>query len=85
MLLIPCPWCGKRAQSEFNYLGDATVKRPQPDASADDWYDYVYTRDNPRGEHVEWWQHVAGCRRWIKVRRDTLTHEVFDSSPPDSE
>ena len=81
MLLIPCPWCGKRAHSEFTYLGDATVKRPSPDASDEQWYDFVYTRDNPRGEHTEWWHHTAGCRQWIRVRRDTMTHQVYDGRP----
>ena len=44
MLLIKCPWCGERAQTEFAYGGDATVTRP-PDpavATADAWHDYVY-------------------------------------------
>ena len=79
MLMIPCPWCGERAHTEFTYRGDATVVRPAADDSAQDWYDYVYTRDNPRGEHTEWWHHSAGCRRWIKVTRNTWTHEVLDS------
>ena len=43
MLLIECPHCGPRAQTEFSYLGDASVRRPQdPDAvSLADWCDYV--------------------------------------------
>ena len=81
MLLIPCPWCGNRAHTEFTYLGDATVERPAPDANEQQWYDFVYTRDNPRGEHLEWWHHAAGCRQWIKVRRDTMTHRVHDGCP----
>ena len=63
MLLIRCPWCGERSEVEFKYLGDATVTRPDPDDSDEAWYDFVYTRDNPRGEHVAWWHHTAGCRR----------------------
>ena len=31
---IPCPFCGDRDASEFAYLGDATVTRP--DSSAPD-------------------------------------------------
>ena len=81
MLLIRCPWCGERAEVEFKYLGDATVTRPAADDSDEAWYDFVYTRDNPRGEHVEWWHHTAGCRRWIRVRRNTWTHEVLGSEP----
>ena len=40
------------------------------------FYDYVYTRDNPMGWHIEWWHHVSGCRQWIKVLRNTATHEI---------
>ena len=77
MLLIPCPWCGPRNQLEFTYGGDATVTRPDPATAAPEaWTDYIYLRDNPRGPHLEFWQHNAGCRAWIKVARDTLTHEI---------
>ncbi|HTP97806.1 MAG TPA: sarcosine oxidase subunit delta [Casimicrobiaceae bacterium] len=79
MLLINCPYCGPRAQSEFTYGGDASLHRPAPDASMDDWFAYVYLRDNPKGAHVELWQHSAGCRSWIKVRRDTRTHDILES------
>ena len=82
MLIIRCPWCGEKAQTEFTYRGDATVVRPQPEDSQDQWYDFVYTRDNPRGEHVEWWHHTAGCRKWLKVKRNTWTHEIHGSSFP---
>ena len=50
--------------------------RPSPGAGTDAWYDYVYTRENPRGPHAEHWHHTAGCRRWLVVRRDTLSHDV---------
>ena len=42
----------------------------------------VALRDNPRGAHVEWWQHNYGCRRWIAVQRNTLTHDVISSRLP---
>ena len=53
MLLIPCPWCGARNQIEFTYGGDATLKRPPPDAPQAAWYEFVYLRDNPCGPHDE--------------------------------
>jgi len=81
MLRINCPWCGLRNESEFSYGGDASVKRPHDDASLDDWYDYVYTRDNPRGPHTEHWHHANGCRAWITVQRDTMTHEITSAAP----
>lgn len=82
MLLIPCPWCGPRAQVEFAYGGDATVRRPPGDAPESAWSAYVYLRANPCGPHDELWYHAAGCRGWFKVRRDTATHEILASAPP---
>jgi heterotetrameric sarcosine oxidase delta subunit len=76
VLLISCPHCGPRDQTEFAYGGDASVSRPAHDAALQDWVAYVYLRDNPAGPHDEYWQHVAGCRRWFRVRRDTVTHEI---------
>ena len=81
MLLIPCPHCGERAQVEFAYGGDATKRRPPDGAPDEAWYDYVYLRGNPRGPHEEWWLHHAGCGRWIRVTRDTATHEVLGAAP----
>lgn len=81
MIEIPCPWCGPRAHVEFSYGGDASLQRPAEDAPAGDWDAYVYLRDNPRGEHLELWQHVAGCRAWLRVRRDTATHAVLGAEP----
>ena len=83
MMLIPCPYCGPRNVTEFTYAGDADVKRPADAAAVSEaeWAAYVYLRDNPRGPHDELWQHSAGCRRFIRVKRDTLTHEVFGSEP----
>ena len=37
--------------------------------------DYVYLRDNPRGRYDEYWHHTSGCRRWLVVERDTVTHD----------
>jgi sarcosine oxidase subunit delta len=81
MLRIHCPWCGLRDESEFRYRGDATRRRPAADAGVDAFLAYVYQRDNPRGWHSEWWLHVAGCRRLLKVVRHTLTHEIRSVEP----
>jgi methylglutamate dehydrogenase subunit B len=81
---IECCYCGVRGSEEFQYLGDATVQRPDADpiapldqAAREQWMDYVYWRDNPAGPHRELWQHVSGCRAWLVVTRDTRTHEVL--------
>ncbi len=81
MLRIPCPHCGPRDHSEFSYLGDATVTRPADEAPLDDWFAYVYLRDNPRGPHREYWHHAQGCRQWLVVERDTLTHAILGAAP----
>ena len=81
MLRINCPHCGVRDHTEFVYGGDATVRRPAADAPIDTWVAAVYLRDNPRGWHEEVWQHVQGCRSWLVVRRNTLTHEIQETRP----
>ena len=77
MLLIRCPWCGERDQTEFTYGGDAGIRRPPPDASDRQWLTYAYYRENPRGPHLEYWHHVHGCRQWLRVVRNTYTHEIL--------
>lgn len=76
MLRIPCPWCGTRDEVEFRYRGDARQSRPPAEAPPEEFARYVYGRDNPRGWHLEWWLHVGGCRRLLKVERHTLSHEI---------
>ncbi|MFG1375346.1 sarcosine oxidase subunit delta [Xanthobacter autotrophicus] len=73
---IPCPYCGARSSHEFAYLGDAAPRRPDPSApdAGAAFHSYVYERDNPAGPLDELWYHSAGCRRWLKVTRDTRTH-----------
>lgn len=74
MLRIRCPYCGERDEIEFRYRGDASKTRPAGELAA--LTAYVYERDNPRGWHLEWWLHVGGCRKLLKVSRHTLTHEI---------
>lgn len=76
---IPCPFCGERDLSEFAYHGDASYQRPAPGtaSAANDFYETVYLRDNPAGPHTELWYHVNGCRSWIRVSRNTRTHEIL--------
>jgi heterotetrameric sarcosine oxidase delta subunit len=71
---IPCPYCGDRDVQEFVYRGDASLVRPEGEPG---FFDYVYLRDNPGGPMREHWYHAQGCRTWIVVKRDTLTHEII--------
>ena len=76
---IPCPYCGERDVSEFSYRGDAAFRRPDPDAADAParFFEAVYLRDNPAGRHEELWYHAFGCHSWLRVIRDTRTHEIF--------
>ncbi|MFG2001166.1 sarcosine oxidase subunit delta [Spirillospora sp. NPDC048911] len=83
MLLIPCPWCGDRPETEFRYGGQAHVVFPSDPEALDDvaWADYLFMRDNPKGRFEERWVHTAGCRRWVDVARDTVTYEFLPETP----
>jgi hypothetical protein len=36
----------------------------------------------PQGRaHVEFWQHTLACRRWLVVRRNTVTHDILAVMP----
>ena len=61
MLLIRCPWCGPRDETEFRYGGQAHLAYPA----------------DPEARWAERWAHAAGCRRWFNAIRDTATHRVI--------
>ena len=78
-MLIKCPHCGARPVEEFSFLGDAKPQRPTSNdpSTMDQWFEYVYLRDNPKGRFEEYVHHSGGCRTWLVVTRDTQSHEVF--------
>ena len=84
MLIITCPWCGPRDQTEFAYGGEAHIVRPlNPDALSDaQWADYLFMRKNIKGRHLEQWGHAYGCRRWFNVERDTVTYRITATYKP---
>jgi heterotetrameric sarcosine oxidase delta subunit len=90
MLLINCPWCGAREETEFHCGGEAHIVRPaQPSSLSDDhWADYLFMRTNPKGVHLERWCHEAGCGRWFNAARDTVTdrflavYKMGETCPP---
>ncbi len=81
MLLIPCPYCGLRAELEFNYGGEAHVLRPAPGTASDAeaWTAFQYERNNTKGPHAERWRHTHGCGRFFNVVRDTTTDRILRS------
>ena len=79
MLTIPCPHCGMRDETEFLNGGEAAMRPERPeDLSDDEWSAWLFTHDNPRGPLDERWFHAFGCRRWLVLRRDTVTHAISD-------
>lgn len=76
MIRINCPFCGERDHSEFGYGGDGSIEYPPLDAPAEEWTKAVFQRENIRGVQTESWQHVSGCRQWLLIERDTMTHEI---------
>jgi sarcosine oxidase subunit delta len=78
-MLIKCPHCGARPVEEFTFLGDANPQRPASNdpSTMDQWFEYVYLRDNAKGRFDEYVHHSGGCRAWLVVTRDTQTHEIF--------
>ena len=81
MLLIPCPHCGPRDQSEFSYGG---LRSPLPalDAPTRDWHAAVHHRPGAASLCEELWYHDAGCECWITVRRDLATHDILPGDTP---
>lgn len=79
MLLIRCPYCGPRDETEYNYGGQAHVQYPVAPADITDqeWAEYVFYRHNPNGPLAERWVHSTGCRRWFNVVRDTATYDIL--------
>ncbi len=76
---LTCPLCGERDLREFTYRGAAKLlARPGPDAGPEAFDDYLHIRDNPAGPNAELWHHALGCRAWLRVVRDTRTHEFLD-------
>ena len=81
MLRIKCPFCGERDHSEFSYGGDASIVYPELDGTMEEWVKAVFERENIKGLQEETWQHVQGCRMWIVVMRNNVTHEILSVKP----
>ncbi|SOH92404.1 sarcosine oxidase subunit delta [Monaibacterium marinum] len=80
MLRLTCPVCGATGEeTEFHAGGEAHLKRFGPGSTDEDFRDYLFQRQNPRGVHFERWRHQYGCGKWFHVARCTQTLEVFGS------
>ncbi|MBL9045985.1 MAG: sarcosine oxidase subunit delta [Tabrizicola sp.] len=80
MLVIPCPFCGPRNESEFVYGGPALPPRPADPAAIRDaeWVDWLTVPQNRIGPVPERWCHARGCGSWLALSRHTATHEILE-------
>jgi sarcosine oxidase, subunit delta len=77
VLLIPCPHCGPRAETEFHWGGESHLARPDQSVSDVEWGTYLYFRKNPKGRGLERWRHTYGCGQWFNIVRDTASHTIL--------
>jgi sarcosine oxidase subunit delta len=75
MQLFPCPFCGARPETEFQFAAEAGKARPEGDVSDEAWADYLYAERNPKGAAREIWVHLT-CGEYFGMERDTLSHAV---------
>ncbi len=71
MSALSCPFCGSRPRAEFRFRKTLPEPGASPRAA-------VYERMTRLEESIEHWQHVAGCRAWLWVRRNPSTDEVLE-------
>jgi sarcosine oxidase, subunit delta len=78
MLLITCPNCGSRDETEFHYGGQAHVAYPENPNELNDreWAEFLFYRENTKGTFAERWVHSTGCRQWFNMLRDTVTYDI---------
>lgn len=77
MLLIRCPWCGLRSESEFHCNGEVRPIRPHSSSLTDQQsVQHTCDRLNFKGWIEEDWCHSKGCGEWFRLNRNTVTHEI---------
>ncbi|WP_261841537.1 sarcosine oxidase subunit delta [Aliamphritea ceti] len=82
MLLIECPWCGRCEQSEFHYGGEAHLTRATSASDNTELTEFLFLRNNVRGDTAERWFHATGCRRWFNAVRNTVDDRFICTYKP---
>ena len=81
MLLIDCPYCGERDESEFSYGGRCIVYPPLDSSTTrGDWHRAIHLHDGSQNVINEYWYHEFGCEQWIGIKRDIESHEITSTS-----
>jgi heterotetrameric sarcosine oxidase delta subunit len=66
-----------REFSEFHFGGEIRdLESPDPQQD----FDRVFLHPNIAGPQRERWFHAYGCRRWLTIRRDTVTNQILDGA-----
>ena len=82
MLILNCPNCGADVdETDLHGGGEGHLKRFGPGSSDDEFEQYLFMRENPKGVHFERWHHSYGCGKWFHAARCTSTLEVFGTYP----
>jgi sarcosine oxidase subunit delta len=82
VLILTCPYCGIAAdETELAPGGEAHIKRHGPGSTDEEFEEYQFLRENPKGVHFERWRHAMGCGKWFHAARHTVTLEVFGTYP----
>ncbi|MFN3661711.1 sarcosine oxidase subunit delta [Yoonia sp.] len=82
MLILHCPCCYTDAdETDLHAGGQAHLKRHATGSTDDQFEEYMFMRENPKGVHFERWRHVYGCGKWFLAARCTATLEVFGTYP----
>ena len=68
---IDCPFCGPRELREFVFHKTVAT------TGSRDEFQRIYLRVADPQSSVEHWQHVAGCRAWLRVHRNPTSGEVL--------
>lgn len=68
---LGCPFCGPRPLEEFLF------RKTLPNAGEGP-FEAVYLRRDSASCSVEEWQHVGGCRAWLRVVRNPTSGEVLE-------
>lgn len=71
---LDCPFCGARP------LGEFVFRKTRPNAG-DGPVESAYLRHDSATESHEEWQHVAGCRAWLRVTRNPSSGAVRQVEP----
>ena len=80
MLLITCPHCGVRNSDEFTFRGEVVPRPDVATAAPQEWRAYLYEKSNVADWQDETWFHVAGCRRFLRIQRHTISNEIRATS-----